>query len=186
MRAWPSMSGSTHVATGGLLFTSGLVWIIAPPPNIQSRSDFGRVHTSISFASESGTLASSCFMMLFISTVRPVIKQGIYQPLHEAPVNCLWVFCHCFFSWIVKSSKMFWSILLTKFVGYPIVLPGAAAPGFHSMPYHSQWPRRSVLSNSVSGGQCQLTESHHPQEVLLVQFRLYVHTSGLKPDSFHF
>ena len=28
--------------------------------------------------------------------------------------------------------------------------------------------------------------SHHPQEVLLVQFSLYVHNGGLKPDSFHF
>ena len=28
--------------------------------------------------------------------------------------------------------------------------------------------------------------SHHPQEVLLAQFRLYVHKGGLKPDSFHF
>ena len=28
--------------------------------------------------------------------------------------------------------------------------------------------------------------SHHPQEVLLVQFSLYVHKSGLKHDSFHF
>ena len=27
--------------------------------------------------------------------------------------------------------------------------------------------------------------SHHPQEVLLAQFNLYVHKSGLKPDSFH-
>ena len=27
---------------------------------------------------------------------------------------------------------------------------------------------------------------HHPQEVLLAQFSLYVHKSGLKPDSFHF
>ena len=27
--------------------------------------------------------------------------------------------------------------------------------------------------------------SHHPQEVLLAQFRLYVHKGGLKPDSFH-
>ena len=26
---------------------------------------------------------------------------------------------------------------------------------------------------------------HHPQEVLLDQFSLYVHKSGLKPDSFH-
>ena len=28
--------------------------------------------------------------------------------------------------------------------------------------------------------------SHHPQEVLLVQFSLNVHKSGLRPDSFHF
>ena len=28
--------------------------------------------------------------------------------------------------------------------------------------------------------------SRYPQEVLLAQFSLYVHTSGLKPDSFHF
>ena len=28
--------------------------------------------------------------------------------------------------------------------------------------------------------------SHHPQEVLLAQFSLYVHKGGLKPDSSHF
>ena len=28
--------------------------------------------------------------------------------------------------------------------------------------------------------------SHHPQEVLLAQFSLYVHKGCLKPDSFHF
>ena len=28
--------------------------------------------------------------------------------------------------------------------------------------------------------------SHHPQEVLLAQFSLYVHKSGIKPDSFLF
>ena len=28
--------------------------------------------------------------------------------------------------------------------------------------------------------------SHHPQEVLLTQFSLYMHKGGLKPDSFHF
>ena len=36
--------------------------------------------------------------------------------------------------------------------------------------------RRTVSSHS----------SHHPQEVLLVQFSLYVHKDGIKPDSFHF
>ena len=28
--------------------------------------------------------------------------------------------------------------------------------------------------------------SHHPQEVLLAQFSLYVHKGGLKPESYHF
>ena len=28
--------------------------------------------------------------------------------------------------------------------------------------------------------------SHHPQEVLLAQFSLYMHKGGLKPDLFHF
>ena len=28
--------------------------------------------------------------------------------------------------------------------------------------------------------------SHHPREVFLAQFSLYVHKGGLKPDSFHF
>ena len=28
--------------------------------------------------------------------------------------------------------------------------------------------------------------SHHPQEVLLAQFSLYLHKGGLKPNSFHF
>ena len=28
--------------------------------------------------------------------------------------------------------------------------------------------------------------SHHPQEILLAQFSLYVHEGGLKPDSFQF
>ena len=28
--------------------------------------------------------------------------------------------------------------------------------------------------------------SHHPQEVLLAQFSLYVHKGGLKPNLFHF
>ena len=28
--------------------------------------------------------------------------------------------------------------------------------------------------------------SHHPQEVILAQFSLYVHKGALKPDSFHF
>ena len=35
---------------------------------------------------------------------------------------------------------------------------------------------RTVLSHS----------SHHPQEVLLAQFSLYVHKGGLKPDSLYF
>ena len=39
----------------------------------------------------------------------------------------------------------------------------------------------SRVSNPVSGGQ-----SHHPQDILLAQFSLYVHKGALKPYSFYF
>ena len=38
----------------------------------------------------------------------------------------------------------------------------------------------SCVWRTVSSQSC-----HHPQEVLLTQFSLYVHKGGLKPDSFH-
>ena len=56
-----------------------------------------------------------------------------------------------------------------------------------------QWPRGSVLGLRPPGlkfrimcleGSVNLI--HHPQEVLLAQFSLYVHKGGLKSHSFHF
>ena len=44
---------------------------------------------------------------------------------------------------------------------------------------------RARISNPVSGGQCHLIHLTS-QEVFLAQFSLYVHSGGLKPDSFHF
>ena len=41
-----------------------------------------------------------------------------------------------------------------------------------------------VINLSISVNLSQ--SSHHPQEVFLAQFSLYVHKGGLKPDSFHF
>ena len=38
----------------------------------------------------------------------------------------------------------------------------------------------SCVWRTVSSQSC-----HHPREVLLAQFSLYVHKGGLKPDSFH-
>ena len=35
-------------------------------------------------------------------------------------------------------------------------------------------------------GRLSSQSAHHPQEVLLAQFSLYVHKGGLKPDSFIF
>ena len=43
------------------------------------------------------------------------------------------------------------------------------------------WPQTASarVSNPVSGGQCHSSPSpHHPQEVLLAQFSLYVHKGG--------
>ena len=42
------------------------------------------------------------------------------------------------------------------------------------------WNFESCVWRTVSS-----QSSHHPQEVLLAQFSLYVHKGGLKPDSFH-
>ena len=56
------------------------------------------------------------------------------------------------------------------------------------------WPRGSVLDlrppvlefRILCLEEVSSHSSHHPQDVLLAQFSLYVHKSGLKPDSFHF
>ena len=52
------------------------------------------------------------------------------------------------------------------------------------------WSRGSVLSLRTPGSYfdscvCRAVSSHHPQEVLLAQFSLYVNKGGLKPHSFH-
>ena len=63
--------------------------------------------------------------------------------------------------------------------------------------YHIQycgeplWPRGSLLGLRLQGFEVRILclkgrSSHHPQEVLLAQFSLYVHKSCLKPDSFIF
>ena len=43
------------------------------------------------------------------------------------------------------------------------------------------WNFESCVWRTVSS-----QSSHHPQEILLAQFSLYVHKGGLKPDLFHF
>ena len=47
--------------------------------------------------------------------------------------------------------------------------------------------KAAVLTTTL-GAPCvwRTVSSHHPQEVLLAQFSLYLHKGGLKPDSFHF
>ena len=48
---------------------------------------------------------------------------------------------------------------------------------------------RSIVGRLLGDSWSHVNEnqsSHHPQEVLLAQFSLYVHKGGLKPDSFHF
>ena len=46
--------------------------------------------------------------------------------------------------------------------------------------------RRGSNFESCVWGTVSSQSSHHPQEVLLAQFSLYVHKGGIKPDSFHF
>ena len=46
--------------------------------------------------------------------------------------------------------------------------------------------RQGSNFESCVWGTVSSQSSHHPREVLLPQFSLYVHKGGLKPDSFHF
>ena len=46
--------------------------------------------------------------------------------------------------------------------------------------------RQGSNFESCVWGTVSSQSSHHPQEVLLAQFSLYVHKGGLKPDLFHF
>ena len=53
------------------------------------------------------------------------------------------------------------------------------------------WPRASMLGLRPPGFEFRscvwrAVSYHHPQEVLLAGFSLYVHKCGLKPDSFHY
>ena len=48
------------------------------------------------------------------------------------------------------------------------------------------WDRQGSNFESCVWRTVSSQSSHHPQEVLLAQFSLYVHKGGLKPDSFHF
>ena len=50
----------------------------------------------------------------------------------------------------------------------------------------SAWDHQGSNFESCVWRKMSSHSSHHPQEVLLTQFSLYVHKSGLKPDSFHF
>ena len=46
--------------------------------------------------------------------------------------------------------------------------------------------RQGLIFESFVWGVVPSDSSHHPHEVLLAQLSLYVHTGGLKPDSFYF
>ena len=51
------------------------------------------------------------------------------------------------------------------------------------------WPKSSVHGLRPQGFKScvwRAVSSHHPQEIILAQFSLYVHKGGPKPDSFHF
>ena len=68
------------------------------------------------------------------------------------------------------------SLVKIQYCGHP-PLPGVA----YSISDRQGSNFESCVRRTVSS-----QSSHHPQEVLLAQFSLYVHKGGLKPDSFHF
>ena len=78
----------------------------------------------------------------------------------------------------LKETKMFLphSRVKLSIVGSLCVREVACSASDHQGSNFESCVWRTVPSQS----------SHHPQEVFLAQFSLYVHKSGLKPDSFHY
>ena len=78
----------------------------------------------------------------------------------------------------LKETRMFLPHPLVKlsFVGSLRDREVACSASDRQGPNFESCVSRTVSSHS----------SHHPQEVLLAQFSLYVHKGGLKPYSFHF
>ena len=74
-----------------------------------------------------------------------------------------------------QRTKMLFprSLVKIQYCGEPRV---ACSASDHQGPNFESCVCRAVSSHS----------SHHPQEVLLGQFNIYVHKGGLKPHSFHF
>ena len=96
---------------------------------------------------------------------------SFYAPSYCSLVNIKWILRHTVIAPLTQDQTK----TLNLMGGGPRVLVSTAA--FHARVRGSVpgvW--RTVSSQS----------SHHPQEVLLAQFSLYVHKGGLKPDSFHF
>ena len=86
-----------------------------------------------------------------------------------------------------RSSRVRTTLLHLIFKETKSVFPA------HSQRFNIVGDRRSVLSLRPPvfdfRGQWRAVSSHsfhHPQEVLMAQFSLYVHKSGLKPHSLHF
>ena len=77
----------------------------------------------------------------------------------------------------LKETKMFLPHPRVKlsFVGSLRDREVACSASDHQVSNFESCVWRTVSSHS----------SHHPQEVLLARFSLYVHKGGLKPDSFH-
>ena len=74
-----------------------------------------------------------------------------------------------------ERNKMLLPRPLVKLVGSLCDWEVACSTSDHTGLNLESWVWRTVSSNS----------SHHPQKVILTQFSLYVHKSGLKPDLFH-
>ena len=101
---------------------------------------------------------------------------------------------------VVVSTAAFHARVRVRFPGFggPKGNKNVSSPSTPKTQYCGEplWPRGSIgySASDLQGSNFESCvwravsshSSHHPQEVLLVQFSLYVHKSGLTPDSFHF
>ena len=110
-------------------------------------------------------------LLSFCSDVSPT------RSFHALPI----IITHCFILFCCCSSLTDWSEFsihscFALFCQIRVIMPDQQGKG-------AIW-WLSGIQRAASVYKQSSQSSHHPQEVLLAQFSLYVHKGGLKPDSF--
>ena len=118
-------------------------------------------------------LGPSSFLGYCLTCIRPVIT-SINRFIYTSGGPGAVVEAACLESF--KETKCFFPAQISHIMNNLRDREVACSTSDHHSSNFEFCVRKAVSSHS----------SHHPQEVLLVQFSLYVHKGGLKPYLFHF